>query len=570
MDRLLNKITETEYNMMNEYRRFYASPNTPTGNRPLMPLKELLGEWSNSKQILYKMFGEELILTKEIEFSRSEAEMRKEMNKIFTHFHKFGREEREGGTFADAYDNWIEDTFPYFTIMWYSDEDELTEEQKKINEKNFPIREGLHDLMARDVLVSNVFDRDSFTIPLPNGKEYTINRGCKPMRALAKIANAYDIKGFEDFRICHSLIHNNKYLKGKLSISIHPFDYWTMSDNDCGWESCMNWPETGAYRHGTVEMMNSPCVIVAYLSAEEDMIISGDDKWNNKKWRQLFIVDENCIMGIKAYPYQHIELTDTVIKWLRELAEERLGWSYFNEEPITYSNEVPIENPITNSKFNFTFISIYMYNDIYTCKDHRMFVGTYVEDDKKIYFSGASQCMFCGEVGADIETESMLCCAECDYMIRCAECGEIITGDEYHCHDLSLCEYCFYEYTTTCEFCEEHEFDSEIIPVKLLARASITPNGSLTAYEFEEDIRLCPCCFSSEEIKKIFKPDKGFMNFKYEDRSPYWREFKAICIEDLSDYGLDKFGLHYIDTNLAKELPRRFNTIYMSWFEELI
>ena len=30
-------------------------------------------------------------------------------------------------------------------------------------------------------------------------------------------------------------------------------------------------------------------------------------EWNNKKWRSLYIVDENFITNIKGYPYQHNE-----------------------------------------------------------------------------------------------------------------------------------------------------------------------------------------------------------------------------------------------------------------------
>ena len=42
-----------------------------------------------------------------------------------------------------------------------------------------------------------------------------------------------------------------------------------MSDNDYGWDSCMGWMNEGEYRLGTVEMMNSPCIVVAYIDGEE-------------------------------------------------------------------------------------------------------------------------------------------------------------------------------------------------------------------------------------------------------------------------------------------------------------
>ena len=76
------------------------------------------------------------------------------------------------------------------------------------------------------------------------------------MRVLSKIATAYNLPGFEDFRIAQSLVTNQANLKGYITLSIHPLDYMTMSDNNCGWDSCMSWQEEGCYRQGTVEMMN--------------------------------------------------------------------------------------------------------------------------------------------------------------------------------------------------------------------------------------------------------------------------------------------------------------------------
>ena len=57
-----------------------------------------------------------------------------------------------------------------------------------------------------------------------------------------------------------------------LSISYHPF------------------PDEGSYRLGTVEMMNSPMVICAYLSGKNQMDINGVYEWNSKKWRAWAIV----------------------------------------------------------------------------------------------------------------------------------------------------------------------------------------------------------------------------------------------------------------------------------------
>ena len=91
---------------------------------------------------------------------------------------------------------------------------------------------------------------------------------------------------FEQMRIKHSQILNKKRLKGTLCLSIHPLDYITISDNNCDWDSCMTWTGDdcpGEYRLGTLEMMNSPSVVVAYLDSKEPYHPLDDGRaWSNK------------------------------------------------------------------------------------------------------------------------------------------------------------------------------------------------------------------------------------------------------------------------------------------------
>ena len=105
-----------------------------------------------------------------------------------------------------------------------------------------------------------------------------------PNNAMAQL-NGQSLEEFEDFRIKHSRILSEKEFIGRLSLSIHPLDFMTMSDNDSDWSSCMSWRTCGSYRRGTVEMMNSPCVVVAYLSASKPMVLDRGShfKWNIKK-----------------------------------------------------------------------------------------------------------------------------------------------------------------------------------------------------------------------------------------------------------------------------------------------
>ena len=74
----------------------------------------------------------------------------------------------------------------------------------------------------------------------------------------------------------------------------------TMSDNANNWSSCMRWTDRsggvdhGDYCAGTLECMNSPYIIIAYLhnpkhSFELSLYDCNDWQWNSKQWRELFI-----------------------------------------------------------------------------------------------------------------------------------------------------------------------------------------------------------------------------------------------------------------------------------------
>ena len=246
------------------------------------PLEYILRFWNKNKEFLYDFFGHQLILEKEVDIKRPEAILHEDMeNALYP--------DGDGITFVEEFYNWAG---KYTREDWvrYSD---LT---------------MLIDICS---LTDNIYPGDNIEIPVPNSNHpIQIQKGCKAMKMLSKIAKTFNLEGFEDFRIKHSMVLNQKRFKGTLCLSIHPLDYMTMSDNNCEWESCMSWKQGGEYRLGTVEMMNSPNVIVAYLKADKDMDLfacwgehDGEVRWNNKRWRELFVVSPEVLMGIKGYPF---------------------------------------------------------------------------------------------------------------------------------------------------------------------------------------------------------------------------------------------------------------------------
>ena len=103
----------------------------------------------------------------------------------------------------------------------------------------------------------------------------------------------------------------------------------TMSDNANGWESCMNWTQgPGSYRAGTIEMMNSPLVVVAYITTKPYYPENTSIEWTSKSWRELIIVHPNAICSVKSYPYYNIAFDKALVNWLVDLVEEKTEWRY--------------------------------------------------------------------------------------------------------------------------------------------------------------------------------------------------------------------------------------------------
>lgn len=457
---LIERISDEEIFMIDNYRQSYAySENSSCQNGSFIPTKDILKVWEDAKsQYLYKLFGDGLTLTKHLSFTKSFDELSEEMDCMMDGVSQFGRANRNGNTFSDEFFNLTRRNLGFKNLF---------------GEKGDYVAGELLQLVYNEALINNRYDGDDVDIPLPNGKKYKVRNGCKPIRALSKIAEIFNLKGFEDFRICHSQILNQKDIGGDLTISIHPLDYMTMSDNDCGWDSCMSWCNEGGYRQGTVEMMNSKCVIVAYLAAEEPMKIYPTGSWTNKKWRQLFVIDENAIFGVKGYPYQNDDLTRAVLEWLRELVKENLGWTYGDvvktniyQDPILLSNDRKVHIRLQTGQ---------MYNDWGCLNNHYAMFNMNISTDKlypmsycdeyyyDIDYSGYSQCMVCGDtnVETDFSDESALACMHCQESKVCDCCDEYIYGDEYYIvDDMMLCENCYNERVAECAACqEEHVTD---------------------------------------------------------------------------------------------------------------
>ena len=395
-----------------------------------IPVEEQLKYWDSSKSsYLYKMFGEELILRKEINVSMSEEQI---IEELYSNVLNWGC---PGNEFLESYRKKVINSC--------------------LDSNNYDSHKAMitASLISDTCLSKNIYDREDFILTAPNGDSVQIHTGCKVIKTLKKIAKVFDLDGFEEFRIAHSQATNQKRMKGELCLSIHYLDYATMSINDCGWSSCMNWLDCdgGEYRRGVIEMMNSPMVIVAYFNAKNPMTLFGT-KVSNKRWRQLFIVNKDIIAGVKQYPYYNEEMERTVLNWLKELAETNLGWKY-REEIIEFENGEDFTLS-DETKCSVCFCTNDMYNDFNSKSKSFGYISA--ETDGRIWhnYSGVANCLMCGMTGNFPDDEHSLVCEDCGDNLRCACCGDHLWDDmRYELDGEDYCECCYEDLAKECPIC---------------------------------------------------------------------------------------------------------------------
>ena len=432
--------------------------------RELAPTSEILAEWNRAKsEYLLKLMGDKLIVEKDFCITRGPSAIKQD---FFDKRYK----STEMTSFFDAYHRWKNSNYPWDIFRTKSNEEYVVD-----------------ILTDSDIIVTNAFPEWAWqylpvTFTFTNGNKVTVDKNSRPIRVLGKIFKNIDkMEIFEAFRIAHSQLLNQKHLYGSLCLSIHPMDYLTMSDNNCGWSSCMSWVDGGSYRAGTIEMLNSPSVIVAYLKSDEETF----ENWNSKKWRLLIVADPNGIISVKSYPYYNEELTKAAVEMVRNLAEKNLGWitgpveefkalGAFNYCDNTYNYEMCTNGAMYN---DFGTTTHWCSLPVMPQSDRRI--------DKTICYSGLRSCMCCGEVYTDnyrFYDEACVFCDNCfdaeDEYDRyyCDCCGQRLYDDEVcWVDDTPYCECCVNNFAVWSDYHSEYIDKDRAVRV-YLAKTADAPN----------------------------------------------------------------------------------------------
>lgn len=406
------EIPENELRMIDDYRIYYTEADAICTRDTI---ERILRVWSSEKnRWLYDMFGQQLTLSKEVSYEPSIEDLCRDYNNFYA---KLPYENQERiDNFKERFVNTIQEKYP--EPNWYS---------------YSPQYEIAKNLCNKATLLRNVMEEIRWcpcTFTNEHDKTVVIDDGMKAMRAITKLCDLYSIDktGLEDLRLLISKVLQKK-VKGVVTISIHPLDYMTMSDNNSSWTSCMSWESHGCYREGTVEMMNSPSVVVAYLKGAKPFRLNNIE-WNNKTWRSLFIVDPSIgVFSVKNYPYVNHSLTKIVVEWLAEL----MNSDELDSEIRKYDGDNIFDSNGISQIARIHFHTNRMYNDFgattHWCIPNKVNV---TKNNKINYvYSGESMCMNCGEIDFECNDCEDLVCIESD-VYYCECCGRRLTRADFH------------------------------------------------------------------------------------------------------------------------------------------
>lgn len=425
-------LSQQDKNFLAEYINTYSSSFITSPKQ----IEKILSQWREAKsQYLFSIFGDQLIHSTEVEYSFSPEQLAQNF--------QFSSEEKE---FICALTN----------LFCYN--------------PNFrPYVQYLSYFVSIENLITNRWMGETISLPLPNNRSFKIDRNTKMMRILNKLSKEYHLPFFDTLRKHVAEISTNKSVKTTLYVSIHPLDYLTMSDNAENWHSCMSWINAGTYKCGTIEMMNSPKVVVAYTINEDNKLL---DYWNSKSWRNLIILDEDHIAGTRCYPFCNEILTKAAEQLLADLANQKGIFSYGNTFHTGTRNRHTkyIEVAATpNKTFLFNYETNNMYNDMRLGKEaeHTFLLANKLLErpEEKIIldvnYSGPLTCATCGRIIDDDdlstsrEEEGTVNCPNCapdNYLSMkcCCNCGNSYEEEDLHeTRDGLVCETCFcnfYEY----------------------------------------------------------------------------------------------------------------------------
>lgn len=379
--------------------------------------------------------------------------------------------------------------------------------------------------------VSDVYGRAGYPLPA-DFKDSKINVGMKFSRALkffvpdeallAKIQNEYSV-------YMTKISEANK--NGKIYLSVHPFDFLTVSENNHGWSSCHSLD--GDYRDGNLNYMVDDCTLIAYFAGSEGFEAQLPNfpegiLWNSKKYRMLIHLkvsaDGTVVLLNKEYPYQFKIGYNKIVEVLKKLYPELK-----DATPSSYNYEENGSPAIHKMVKRFSGYSDLSrgYATILSSVDEEEFSGRTLMTIGQRYL-----CLSCGDELASDEGSDGACenCSEACENITCSECGRrVLEEDAYYIDDRNdyICWHCYEELYSVCAICGETVLKEDITHIESL------------------EIEVCSDCFNQN-----FGPSISTVNL-------------GICSTNFvsTNLGLRLDSYRWVYNNIA-EVPDRYSSEY--------
>ena len=432
-------ITEEDYKTMSDWINGTVGAKVSKSE-----IKELtLKEWNKNKIKLFKLFGQKLRI--KIPYSRKVDRnwIRQEINSSF-YFPTLAKSR------LDNYISFGEDNFrpignfAYETLYFFLD----LYKNKKISADelfNFSLLFSTNNLINNTLNESyyawwetfkNIDEKHNEILFKNSNKkrELRISLKTKTLRAIGKILKYYDfpyMKDFEKWQTWLSTLCTVKEYKTNLVLSIHPIDFMTSSDNASGWTSCMNWRDDGGYSSGTIEMMNSNMVIIAYLENNSKPFIFLGNKMPNKIWRTYFYINKDILCSGLSYPNCDNLTTHFILDYLKDLLKNKFNWKYqYNNEE--YMDMLYLDGEAYNKDSFFEYstkdlskghsiilITNEMYNDIGSHPSETFICcRNWVKTTKLINLSGKRTCVKCGKPIEEKQRATKKLCVACENKLK--------------------------------------------------------------------------------------------------------------------------------------------------------
>ena len=368
----------------------------------------------NKKQFLFSLLRQQLIHSVPVEVAMTEDELRYKV--------------QESGVKPIISQQYK----PEFNRIFTTRSSELDENEKIIER-------CLFDLLDNKTLANQHIENDyAFDW---DGKRVKFNKGTKVTKLFRFFVKESEL---DTLIKKYATIFNQKTIKGDLCLSVHPLDYFSVSDNQCGWNSCFS-VHDGSYRISTTGLLTSPNTMIAYLSSG-DVEYKAYDKsmtWNNKKWRAYVTMshDQKTFHIGREYPYSNSILRQKVVEMIAELT----GLEYQE-----VNREIYINTPDA------------FYNDGF----YHLYEATNIEDDERVDELDIAEDCYCMECGTtyDLEGVNGMFCTSChpeyheDYVGTCTLCDTHIFEYEDFTYVSScgeyVCEWCAPK-LTYCQECDE-------------------------------------------------------------------------------------------------------------------